>query len=112
MEKRIRCWRQEFRRCHVHADHNLDVWSKAAFITHVGGVLTVFLLDDIFEIVVDLGSNAHGFFECARANGQDHELLHGELVACIVKVNLYGGVSTRIKDLSGVDFDNGHGAGT
>lgn len=28
-----------------------------------------------------------------------------------VKVNLYGGVSTRIKDLSGVDLDNGHGEG-
>lgn len=58
-----------------------DVWSKATFITHIGGILTVFLLNDIFEIVVDLGSDAHGLFEGACANRQDHELLHGKLVA-------------------------------
>lgn len=29
-----------------------------------------------------------------------------------VKVDLYGGVSTRVKDLSGVDLDNGHDVGT
>lgn len=28
-----------------------------------------------------------------------------------VKVNLYGGISTRIKDLSGVDLDNRHVVG-
>lgn len=58
-----------------------DVWSKAPFITHIGGILTIFLLDDIFEVVVDLGSDAHGLFEGACPNRQDHELLHGKLVA-------------------------------
>lgn len=58
-----------------------DVWSKASLIAHIGGILTVFLLDDIFEIVVDLGSDAHGLFEGARTIRQDHELLHGKLVA-------------------------------
>lgn len=28
-----------------------------------------------------------------------------------VKVNLYCGVSTRVEDLSGVDLNDGHGAG-
>lgn len=28
-----------------------------------------------------------------------------------VEVNLYGGVSTGVEDLSGVDLENGHGAG-
>lgn len=31
--------------------------------------------------MVDLGSDAHGLFEGACANRQDHELLHGKLVA-------------------------------
>lgn len=57
-----------------------DVWCKATFIAHIGGILAIFLLDDIFKIVVDLGSNPHGFFEGARTNGQDHELLHGKFV--------------------------------
>lgn len=60
-----------------------DVWSKATFITHVGGILTVFLLDDVLEIVVDLSSDAHGLFEAACTHRQDHELLHSQLVPCM-----------------------------
>lgn len=60
-----------------------NIWSKATFVTHISGILAIFLLDDTLEIVVNLGSNAHGFFEGASPDGQDHELLHGKLVACM-----------------------------
>lgn len=40
--------------------------------------------------------NVHGFFEGARTNGQEKELLHGEL--------LYGRVTMRINNLSAVDL--------
>ena len=60
-----------------------DVWGKAAFIAHIGGILAVLLLDDVLEIVVDLSSDAHGFFKGAGTDGQDHELLHGKLIACM-----------------------------
>lgn len=58
-----------------------DVWSKATFVTHVGCILTIFLLDYTFEIVVDLGPDAHGIFEAICTHWQDHELLHCQLVA-------------------------------
>lgn len=60
-----------------------DIWSKASFVAYIGGVLTVFFLDDVFEIMVDLGSNAHGLPEGARTHGQDHELLHSKLVPSV-----------------------------
>lgn len=57
-----------------------DIWSKAPFIAYIGGILTVFALDDIFEIMVYLCSDAHGLPEGVCTNGQDHELLHSKLV--------------------------------
>lgn len=70
-----------------------DVWSKATFITHIGCILTIFLLDDILKIVVDLGPNAHGLFEGTCTHWQDHELLHCQLVA---------GVRAAVDDIEGL----------
>lgn len=58
-----------------------DVGGEASLVSHVGGVLSVLLLDDPLQVVVDLGADAHGLFEAAGPHGQDHELLHGQLVA-------------------------------
>lgn len=58
-----------------------DIWSKSPFITYIGGILAVFALDDVFEIMVDLYSNAHGLPEGVCTDGQDHELLHSKLVS-------------------------------
>lgn len=57
-----------------------DVGGEATFIAYIGGILAILLLDDILQIVIDLSTNAHGFFEVAGTDGQDHELLHGQLV--------------------------------
>ena len=59
----------------------LNIGSEAALVPHVSGVLSVALLDDGLQVVVDLGSHPHGFSEGACAGRQDHELLHGQLVA-------------------------------
>jgi len=59
----------------------LDVGGKAALVANVGGVLAVLLLDDGLEGVIDLSGHAHGLLEGGRTNREDHELLHGELVA-------------------------------
>lgn len=58
-----------------------DVGGEATFVSHVGSVFTVFLLDDVLQVVVDLSTDAHGLFEGACSNWEDHELLHGQLVA-------------------------------
>lgn len=58
-----------------------DVGCKAALITHIGGVLPILGLDDSLEVVVDLGTNAHGFLEGAGSHRQNHKLLHGQLVS-------------------------------
>lgn len=60
-----------------------DVGSKATFVPHVGGVFPVLLLDDVLQVVVNLGPNAHGLPEVGGADGEDHELLHGQLVASV-----------------------------
>lgn len=60
-----------------------DVGCEAALVSHVGGVLAVLLLDDALQVVVDLCADAHGLLEAGGAHGQDHELLHGQLVACV-----------------------------
>lgn len=60
-----------------------NVGGKAALVPDVGGVFAVLLLDDVLQVVVDLGTNAHGLLEAARSHGEDHELLHGQLVACV-----------------------------
>lgn len=60
-----------------------DVGGKASLISYIGGVLAVFLFDDILQVVVHLSTNTHGLLEAAGSHRQDHELLHGELVACM-----------------------------
>ena len=60
-----------------------DVGGKASLISHIGGILAVFLLDDILQVVVDLSTNTHGLLEAACSNRQDHEFLHGQLVASV-----------------------------
>mmetsp|Transcript_39290 Transcript_39290/g.86371 ORF Transcript_39290/g.86371 Transcript_39290/m.86371 type:complete len:249 (+) Transcript_39290:676-1422(+) len=87
---------------HVHADLNLagvarhldglndevetllvleDVRGEAALVAHVARVLAVLLGDNLLQVVVDLRAHLHRLLEGGRANRQDHELLHGELVA-------------------------------
>lgn len=60
-----------------------DVGSEASFVSDVGGILAVFLLDDVLQVVVNLSADAHGLLEAAGSYRQDHELLHGQLVACM-----------------------------
>jgi hypothetical protein len=38
-------------------------------------------LDDIFQVMVHLATHFHRFGETVSASGQDHKLLHGQLVA-------------------------------
>ena len=59
----------------------LNIGSEPSFVPHVGGVLSVAFLDDGLQVVVHLGSHSYGFSEGARAGRQNHELLHGQLVA-------------------------------
>ena len=76
----------------------LNVGSESTLISDVGGILTVLLLDDGLEGVVDLGTDLHGLGKGGSAGGQDHELLHGELVS---------GVGTSVDDVeSGDGHDN------
>lgn len=60
-----------------------DVGGKASLVTHIGSILAVFLLDDTLEVVIDFSPNAHGITETFSSHRQDHELLHGQLVACM-----------------------------
>lgn len=60
-----------------------DVGGEAALISYISGVLAIFLLDDILQVVVDFSTNTHGLLEAAGSYRQDHELLHGQLVACV-----------------------------
>lgn len=60
-----------------------DVWSETTFIAHIGGILSIFFLDDVFQIVVHLSPDSHGLFEGAGTNRQDHEFLHGKFVSCM-----------------------------
>ena len=60
-----------------------DVGGKATLISHVGGILPIFLLDDILQVVVNLCSDAHGLPEVFGPNRKDHKLLHGQLVASV-----------------------------
>ncbi len=60
-----------------------DVGGEASLVSYISGVFAVFLLNDILEVVVDLSTNTHGLLEAAGSHRQDHELLHGQLVACM-----------------------------
>lgn len=58
-----------------------DVGSESTFIAHIGGIFAILLLNDILQIVINFSTNAHGLFEVAGTDRQDHELLHSQLVA-------------------------------
>lgn len=75
-----------------------DVGCKATFVSDVSGVFAVFLLDDVLQVVVDLSTDAHGLFETACSNWENHELLHGQLVASM---------GTSIDDIEGLGNING-----
>ena len=59
------------------------VGSEPALVAHVARVLAVLGRDDLLEVVVDLRAHLHCLLERGRAYRQDHELLHGELVASV-----------------------------
>mmetsp|Transcript_11880 Transcript_11880/g.49771 ORF Transcript_11880/g.49771 Transcript_11880/m.49771 type:complete len:561 (+) Transcript_11880:77-1759(+) len=59
----------------------LDVGREAALVADVARVLAVLGLDHGLQVVVHLGAHAHRLGKRGRADGEDHELLHGELVA-------------------------------
>jgi hypothetical protein len=58
----------------------LNVRGETTFITNVGGIETVLGLDDRLKVVVNFGTNLHGFLEGLGTSGENHEFLHGELV--------------------------------
>ncbi|GIX61506.1 uncharacterized protein BcabD6B2_09410 [Babesia caballi] len=61
----------------------LDVGGEPALVADVGGVLAVLGVDDLLEVVVDLAAHADGLTEGGGAEGQNHELLHGQAVASV-----------------------------
>ena len=61
----------------------LEVWSEASLISNSSGVLAILLLDENLQLVVQLGPHLHPSRETLSSGGQHHELLHGELVACV-----------------------------
>ena len=92
----------EFRSGNIHGDANLasvasgfdgsdnevegvrvdeNVGSESTLVTDVGGVLAELLLGQRLEVVVRFGTHSHRFGERSGAVGEEHELLHGELVA-------------------------------
>lgn len=75
----------------------LDVGREATLVANVSGVLAVLGLDDGLEGVVDLGADLHGLGKGFGARGQDHEFLHGQLVA---------GVGAAVDDIHSRDGEN------
>ncbi|ETW06711.1 hypothetical protein H310_02889 [Aphanomyces invadans] len=92
----------EFRRSNVHANLHLvgvasqldgfldqakgfsvflNVGRETTFVTDGGGVQAVALVNDFLQGVVHFRSDLHGFSEAGGTSGQDHEFLHGQLVA-------------------------------
>lgn len=72
----------------------LNVGSKSTLVTDVGSVNTVLGVDDLLEVVVDLGTDADRLGEALSASGDNHELLESKSVT---------GVRTTV--------DNVHGRG-
>mmetsp|Transcript_27136 Transcript_27136/g.46780 ORF Transcript_27136/g.46780 Transcript_27136/m.46780 type:complete len:319 (-) Transcript_27136:276-1232(-) len=60
-----------------------DVGCEATLVTNIGSILAILVLDDRFQVVIDLSSHAHGLLERGGADREDHELLHGQLVASV-----------------------------
>merc|ERR1719411_833419 len=59
----------------------LEVGGEATLVTDGGGVQAVLLVDQLLEVVVQLAAHPHRLREAGGAGGENHELLHGELVA-------------------------------
>mmetsp|Transcript_2860 Transcript_2860/g.6076 ORF Transcript_2860/g.6076 Transcript_2860/m.6076 type:complete len:337 (+) Transcript_2860:473-1483(+) len=57
-----------------------DVGREAALIADIARVLAVLLLDHALEVVIHLGAHLHRLGEVLRTDGQDHELLHRQLI--------------------------------
>ena len=53
----------------------LEVRSEATLVTDGGGVQPVLLVDQLFEVVVQLAAHPHSLGEAGGAGGEDHELL-------------------------------------
>mmetsp|Transcript_36 Transcript_36/g.84 ORF Transcript_36/g.84 Transcript_36/m.84 type:complete len:302 (-) Transcript_36:653-1558(-) len=58
----------------------LDVRREPPLVPHIARVLPVLLFDDGLEVVVHLRPHAHRLRKRRRADGQNHELLHRQLV--------------------------------
>ncbi|TMW49879.1 hypothetical protein DOY81_005060 [Sarcophaga bullata] len=95
---------EEFRCGNIHADFNLagvtaqsdgiddktqgflvglNVGCKTTFITDSGSIQTEFILDDLFQVMVDFRANFHGFGEAGGTGRQNHEFLHSQFVASV-----------------------------
>lgn len=59
----------------------LNVGGEATLIAHSGGIQTELGLDNVLQMMVHLGAHLHGLGKAGGTGGQDHELLHGQLVA-------------------------------
>jgi hypothetical protein len=81
----------------------LDVGSETTFITNVGSIETILGLDDTLEVVVDFGTDLHGFLEGLGTSGKNHEFLHGELVTSM---------RTTVDDIEGRDGEDKRLLGT
>merc|ERR1719468_704040 len=74
----------------------LEVGREASLVAHGGSIEAVLGLDGGLEVVVRLGAHLHGLGEAGSASGQNHELLHGQLVS---------GMRATVDDVQG---RNGH----
>mmetsp|Transcript_9771 Transcript_9771/g.18949 ORF Transcript_9771/g.18949 Transcript_9771/m.18949 type:complete len:448 (+) Transcript_9771:1411-2754(+) len=61
----------------------LDVRGEPSLVSHVGRVCAVLLLDHRLQTLVDLCDQTDALRETRGACGEDHELLHCQLVACM-----------------------------
>merc|ERR1719239_644247 len=59
----------------------LEVGGEATLVTDGSGVEPVLLVDQLLEVVIQLAPHPHSLGEAGGASGEDHELLHGKLVA-------------------------------
>lgn len=62
----------------------VDSWSESSLITYVGSIESVFLLDDLHQMVVDLRSSPHRLCETCGPSWQNHELLHSQAVSSVL----------------------------
>lgn len=74
---------------------------KATLVTDVGSVDARASLDDLLEVVVNLGTDLHGLGEGLGAGGDDHELLRSELVASVRATvdDVHGGGGENVRAL-------------